>query len=80
MRPVRFTLDFLSNGQNCRKTCCAQLTFCLRPLLPVPVVRAELVETLDCDTDVGDNARAGIFGGGPGSAAGDLRCIERCEG
>jgi hypothetical protein len=55
----------------------AHLTFCLRLLLPVPVVRAEVVETLDCDTDVGDIARAGMFGGGPGSAAGDLRCIER---
>jgi hypothetical protein len=57
----------------------AHLTFCLRLLLPVPGARAEVVDPLGCgtDDDVGDIARAGMFGGGPGSAAGDLRCIER---
>jgi hypothetical protein len=29
---------------------------------------------------VGDTVRAGTVGGGPGSATGDLLCIDLCEG
>lgn len=52
----------------------ATLTFCLRPLPggfpPDP---------LNWDPGPGDIALAGTVGGGPGSAAGDRRCIDLCE-
>ena len=34
---------------------------------------------LDWEPGPGDIARAGTLGGGPGSAAGDLLCIDLCE-
>lgn len=53
------------------------LTFCLR-LLELPAVPlADEVEPLDGGTVEGDIDRAGMVGGGPGSAAGDLLCIDR---
>lgn len=62
------------------ESACAWLTFCLRPLLAAFGPLADEVEPLDCGTVEGDMERAGIVGGGPGSPAGDLLCIDRCEG
>lgn len=52
----------------------ATLTFCLRPL---PGVFPP--DPLNWEPGPGDIALAGTVGGGPGSAAGDRRCIDLCE-
>lgn len=53
-----------------------ELTFCL--LLPLPLgAFLPADEVRGCDPGPGDITRAGTVGGGPGSAAGDRRCIDR---
>lgn len=56
----------------------AQLTFCFL-LPPFGSDLADAVEARSCGPGPGDIARGGTLGGGPGSAAGDLRWIDLWE-
>jgi len=78
LRPVRIMLETLTSpnvlSRKVRRAC---LTFCLRLLVLPAVTLADEVEPLDGGAVEGDIDRAGMVGGGPGSAAGDLLCIDR---